>query len=173
MLTRPWVIPKVENCRDANFASPWSLQVVIIMTTWVMTMLASWRLSVFSAMSYQILTNILWYHCTIYDNLTYSTTVNLLSKCDMNQYFTLATFCNHFVRYHIFMMKCNFKQPSQYIGREHMLFPYMQWVWIIVIITCVRKWSFKHWDWDTMTTICISFPNTFFQTTKNITAICS
>ena len=55
MLTRPWVIPKMENCRNANFASLWSLQVVIIMTTWVMTMLSPWRLSVFSAMSYQIL----------------------------------------------------------------------------------------------------------------------
>ena len=55
MLTRPWVISKIENCRNANFASLWSLQVVIIMTTWVMTMMSSWRLSVFSAMSYQIL----------------------------------------------------------------------------------------------------------------------
>ena len=76
----------------------------------------------------------------------------------------IATFCNHFVRYHIFMLKCDFKQPSQYIGREHMLRPYMQRVWIIVIITCVRKWSFlTRWGRDMMTTICISFPNTFSQ----------
>ena len=48
-----------------------------------------------------------------------------------------------------------------------MLFPYMQRVWIIVIITCVRKWSFlTRWGRDKMTTICISFPNTFCQTTK-------
>ena len=48
-----------------------------------------------------------------------------------------------------------------------MLFPYMQRVWIIVIITCVRKWSFlTRWGRDKMTTICISFPNTFCQKTK-------
>ena len=29
------------------------------------------------------------------------------------------------------------------------------------------------WGRDNMITICISFPNTFFQTTKNITTICS
>ena len=45
----------LAECYNANFASLWSLQVVIIMTTWLMTMLPSWRLSVFSAMSYQIL----------------------------------------------------------------------------------------------------------------------
>ena len=37
----------------------------------------------------------------------------------------------------------------------------MQRVWIIVIITCVKKWGR-----DKMTTICISFPNTICQTTK-------
>ena len=48
-----------------------------------------------------------------------------------------------------------------------MLFPCMQRVWIIVIITCVRKWSFlTRWGRDKMTTICISFPNTFCQKTK-------
>ena len=49
-----------------------------------------------------------------------------------------------------------------------MLFPFMQRVWIIVIITCVRKLSFlTRWGRDKMTTICISFPNTFCQMTKN------
>ena len=65
----------------------------------------------------------------------------------------IATFCNNFVGYHIFMMKSDF--------------PYMQRVWIITIITCVRKWRFlTRWGRDKMSTICISFPNTFCQTTK-------
>ena len=55
MFSRPWVIPKIENCRNANFVITVIPAIVIIMTTWVMTMLASWRLSVFSAMTYQIL----------------------------------------------------------------------------------------------------------------------
>ena len=79
----------------------------------------------------------------------------------------IAIFCNNFVGYHIFMMKSYFKQPSQLIGRKHILFPYMQRVWLIVIIRCVRKWSFlTRWGRNKMTTICISFPNNFCQTTK-------
>ena len=87
MLTIPWVISKIENCRNANFASLWSLQVVIIMTTWVMTMLASWRLSVFSAMPYQILDQyslIPLYYLWWSDILHHS---EPLSKCDMNHYY--------------------------------------------------------------------------------------
>ena len=94
-VTRNWFIvqsdsPSVMHCLSPELAyikhgNTKEIQVVIIMTTWVMTMLASvqWHT--------KYLTNILWYHCTIYDNLTYSTTVNLLSKYDMNQYFTLVT----------------------------------------------------------------------------------
>ena len=54
----------------------------------------------------------------------------------------IETFRNHFVAYHILMLKCRFKQPSQQIAREHMLFPCMQRFWIIVMITCVTQCSF-------------------------------
>ena len=97
MLTIPWVISKIENCRNVNLASLWSLQVVIMMTTWVMTMLASWRLSVFSAMPHQILDQyslIPLYYLWWSDILHHS---EPLSKCDMNNYFTLVTKLNNIV----------------------------------------------------------------------------
>ena len=81
MFTRPWMIPKIENYRNAKF-------VITVVTAschhsdnlgddnvGVMTIPS------FSAMTYHTyLTNIIWYHGTIYDNLIYSTTVNILSK---------------------------------------------------------------------------------------------
>ena len=82
--------------------------------------------------------------------LIYSTILNILSKCDMYQYFTLGlnilvnvyNIFYHFAAYNIFMLNCRFKQPGQLIGREHMLFPCMQRVCIIVITTWVTKCSF-------------------------------
>ena len=79
--------------------------------------------------------------------LIYSTILNILSKCDMYQYFTLGlnilvnvySIFGHFAAYNIFVLNCRFKQPGQLISREHMLFPCMQRVCIIVITTGVTK----------------------------------
>ena len=77
----------------------------------------------------------------------------------------IATFCNHFVGYHIFMMKCDFKQPIDRSGTH------------VVSVSAmglnnrdnnVREEMklLTRWGWDKMTTICISFPNTFFRRLK-------
>ena len=91
----------------------------------------------------------LWYYAIWYIPPRWT----LLANCYMNQYFTLVTkvndnivndcnIFNHFLGYHMFILKCRFKQPSQQIGREHMSLPCMEKVCIIMIITRATKCSF-------------------------------
>ena len=78
----------------------------------------------------------------------------------------IATFCNHFVGYHIFMLKCDLKQPSQNIDREHVLFPYTTGLNNRDNNVREKMKLLTRWGRDKMTPICISFPNTFFKRLK-------
>ena len=78
----------------------------------------------------------------------------------------IATFCNRFVRYYIFMLKCDFKQPSQNINREHVLFPYTTGLSNRDNNVRQKMKLSTRWGRDKMTPICISFPNTFFKRLK-------